>query len=136
MLKKCCLILPTKLWFVSNGTRQFFVYADDVNILDESVHNIEKDTEALVVASKEAGLEATADKSKYVVMSWDRNAARSQNIQTEIIPLKAWKSSNTWEETKKIKILFRKKSSADWRQGMLVIFRWRIFCLSVCYAIV
>src|SRR5215475_6517646 len=36
-----------------NGTHQFFVYADDVNMLGGSVHAIKKKAEALVVASKE-----------------------------------------------------------------------------------
>jgi hypothetical protein len=40
-----------------NGTHQLLVYADDVNILGRSVHAIKKNTEALVVANKESGLE-------------------------------------------------------------------------------
>jgi len=48
---------------------QFFVYADDVNILGGSVYTIKKNTEALLVASKEIGLEVNADKTKYMVMS-------------------------------------------------------------------
>ena len=59
-----------------NGTYQLLVYADDVNILGGSVHTIMKSTEALVVASKEIELEVNADKTKYMVMSWDRNAGR------------------------------------------------------------
>ena len=39
-----------------NGTHQLLVYVDDVNILGGSVHTIEKNTEALVVGSKEIGL--------------------------------------------------------------------------------
>jgi len=57
------------------------VYADDVNILGGSVHTIEKNTEAVVVAGKENGPEVNADKTKYVVMSRDQNAARSHNIK-------------------------------------------------------
>jgi len=35
-----------------NGTDQFLVYADDVNMLGGSVHTVKKNTEALAVASK------------------------------------------------------------------------------------
>jgi len=52
-----------------NGTHQLLVYVDDVNILGGSVHIIKKNTKALVVASKENGLEVNADKTKYRVMS-------------------------------------------------------------------
>ena len=50
------------------------VYADDVNILGGSVHTIQKNTEALVVARRETGLEVNADKTKYMVMSQDQDA--------------------------------------------------------------
>jgi hypothetical protein len=52
-----------------NGTRQHLVYADDVNILGSSIHTVQKNTQALVVASKEIVLEVNADKTKYMVMS-------------------------------------------------------------------
>jgi hypothetical protein len=57
-----------------NCTYQLLVYADDVNMLGRSVHSIKKKTEALVVASKEIGLEINADKTKCMVMSRDQNA--------------------------------------------------------------
>jgi len=52
-----------------NGKHQLLVDADDVNILGGSVHTMKKNTEALVVASKEIGLEVNADKTNYMVMS-------------------------------------------------------------------
>jgi hypothetical protein len=51
-----------------SGTHQLLVYASDVNILGGSIHTIEKNTGALVVASLEIGLEVNADKAKYVYM--------------------------------------------------------------------
>jgi len=39
-----------------NGTHQLLIYADDVNILGESVHTVKENAEALIVASKEIGL--------------------------------------------------------------------------------
>jgi hypothetical protein len=51
-----------------NGTHQLLVYADDVNILVGSIQTINENTDALVLASKEIGLEVDADKTKYMVM--------------------------------------------------------------------
>jgi len=66
-----------------NGTHQLLVYADDVNILGGSVHTIKEKAEALVVASKEIGLEVNAYITKYVVMSRDQNAGRNHSIKTD-----------------------------------------------------
>jgi hypothetical protein len=61
-----------------NGTHQLLIYADDVNILGGSVHTVKENAEGLVVATKEIGLEANADRTKYIVVSHDRNAGRDQ----------------------------------------------------------
>ena len=45
-----------------------------------SVHTI-KNTLALIVASKEIGLDVNADKTKYMVTSRDQNAGRSHSIK-------------------------------------------------------
>ena len=52
---------------ILNGTHQFLAYADDVNILEGSVHTVKKNAEALVAATKEIGLEVNAHKSKYML---------------------------------------------------------------------
>ena len=46
------------------------------------MHTIKKSTEALVVASKETGLEVNADKTKYMVTPRYHYAVRSHNIKT------------------------------------------------------
>ena len=58
-------------------------HANNANILDRSVHTRRKNIEALVLASKEIGLEVNADKTKYMVMSGDKNAGRSGDIKTD-----------------------------------------------------
>ena len=42
-----------------------------------------KNTEALVASSEVTALEVNADKTKYMVLSRDQNAGRSQNIKTD-----------------------------------------------------
>jgi len=64
-----------------NGTYQFLVYADDVNILGGSVDTVKENVEALVVATRETGLEVNAESTQYVVMSRDQNAGRSHSIE-------------------------------------------------------
>ena len=64
-----------------NGTHQILVYADDVNILGGSIHTVKENAEALIVASKEIGLEVNTDKTKFIVMSRDQNAGQSHSIK-------------------------------------------------------
>jgi hypothetical protein len=47
------------------------------------VHTVRKNAEALVVATKETGLEVNADKSKYMVMSRDWNAGQSHGVKID-----------------------------------------------------
>jgi len=57
-----------------NGTHQLLAYADEVNILGVGIHTLEENAEALVAVTRETGLEVSADKTKYMVMSRDQNA--------------------------------------------------------------
>jgi len=67
-----------------SGTYQLLVYAD-VNILGGSEHtrNINNNTEAFLIVSKESGLEESADKTKYMVVSQYQNAGQSHNTYKE-----------------------------------------------------
>jgi hypothetical protein len=64
-----------------NGRHQLPVYADYVNILGGSVHAIKENADALVVSSKQSGLEVNADKSKYKFMSRDQNTEQNHNMK-------------------------------------------------------
>jgi len=66
-----------------NGTHQLLAYADDVNILGGNVHTVKENAEALVVATKEIGLEVKVDKTKYMIMSRDQNTERSHCMKTD-----------------------------------------------------
>jgi hypothetical protein len=48
-----------------------------------SVYSVKENAEALVVASKETGLEVNADRTKYMVMSLDQRAGQSHNVNTD-----------------------------------------------------
>jgi sorting nexin-29 len=79
-----------------NGTHQLLAYADDVNILGGSIHTLKENTEALVAATREIGLEVSADKSKYMVMSRDQNSGRNHTVRIDI---------NTFERVEVFKYL-------------------------------
>ena len=50
-----------------NGTHQLLFNVGDVNILGGSVHTVKEKAEALIVVSKETGLEVNANKTKYIL---------------------------------------------------------------------
>ena len=67
---KCLLItVRYSVGLKLNGTHQLLAHADDVNILEGSIHTLKENAEALVAAIREIGLEVSADKTKYMVMS-------------------------------------------------------------------
>jgi len=66
-----------------NGTHQLLAYADDVNILGGSIHTLKENAEALVTPTREIGLEVSANKTKYMVMSGDQNAGRIQSVRID-----------------------------------------------------
>jgi hypothetical protein len=51
--------------------------------LGRSVHNIKLNTEALIFAGKEIGLEVNADKTKYMAVSPEQIARRNQDIKID-----------------------------------------------------
>jgi hypothetical protein len=57
-----------------NGIHQLLAYADDVNLLEDNIDTIKKNTETLIYASKEVGLEINLEKTKYMLLSRHQKA--------------------------------------------------------------
>jgi hypothetical protein len=64
-----------------NGTHQLLVYADDINLLRDSTNIIKQNTETLLDASRNIGLEINAEKTKYTIMSHHLISGQNQNIR-------------------------------------------------------
>jgi coproporphyrinogen III oxidase-like Fe-S oxidoreductase len=63
-----------------NGTHQLLAYADDVNLLGDNIDTINKNTQTLIDASKEVGIEVNVEKTKYTFVPRDQNAGQNREI--------------------------------------------------------
>jgi hypothetical protein len=80
-----------------NGTCQFIVYADDMNLHGENIGTIKKNTVIVIDASKEDGPEINADNTKYMLLFCLQKAGLNHDI-------KAINISDIWGEQKQIQI--------------------------------
>jgi hypothetical protein len=103
------------------GTHQLLVYAEDVIILDGSIHSIKKNAEDLVVASKKIGLEVNAEKTKYMVMSRNQNAGHNHNIKIDNKP---------FERVEEFKYL---ETTLKYRNSIHEEFKIRLKSGNACY---
>ena len=72
-----------------------------------------RNTNASVVASRPIGQEVNADKTKYMVISRDQNAARkSHTIKNDNTFFEKEEQLNTWKQPKRIILVFIKKLRA------------------------
>ena len=84
-------------------------------------------------ATREIGLEISADKTKYMVMSRDQNEGRNHSVRID---------NSTFERVEEFKYLgttlthqnsIAEEIKSRLRLEMLAIIRCRIFCLLGCY---
>ena len=77
-----------------NGKHQLLVYADDVNMLGETLQTIRENAEIFIKASKEIGLELNSEKTKYMITSHLQNVIQNQNIVIGNLSFENVKSSD------------------------------------------
>jgi hypothetical protein len=52
-----------------------------LNLLGDNTDTINKNTQTLIDASKEVGLQVNVEKTKYMLVSWDQNAGQNREIK-------------------------------------------------------
>jgi hypothetical protein len=64
-----------------NGTCQLLVYADDINLLGDSINTIKENIETLLGASDDVGLQIHTEKTRYMIMSHHQKSGQNQNMR-------------------------------------------------------
>jgi hypothetical protein len=64
-----------------NGTHQLLAYADDVNLLENNIDSIKKNTETLSDGNNEVDIEVNIEKTKYMLLPGHQNADQYRDIK-------------------------------------------------------
>jgi ribosomal protein S2 len=65
----------------THSVQNCLVYAADVSLLGDNIDTIKKNTETLIDARKEVGLEVNTGKTKYMFLSRHQNAGQNHDIK-------------------------------------------------------
>jgi hypothetical protein len=97
-------VLQNQVSLELNGTHQLLVYADDINLLGNSINTMKESTETLLEASRDVCLEINAEKTKYMIMSHHPNLGQNENIRI---------ASKLFENVAKFKYLWMTLTNQD-----------------------
>jgi hypothetical protein len=90
-------VQETQVGLKLNGTHQLLAYADDVNLLGDNIDTTKKNTEILIDANKEVGLEINVETTKYILMSRHQEVDQNRDLNIAKISFKMCHSSYIWE---------------------------------------
>jgi hypothetical protein len=84
-----------------NGTHQLLVYANDINLLGDSINTTKENTETLLEAGKDVGLEINVEMTMYMIMSHLRTQDRTRIYGQLMNHLKMWQIQMLGDDTNK-----------------------------------
>jgi hypothetical protein len=109
------------------------IYAENRNpIFEGNIDTIKKNTETLIDASKEVGLEINVEETKYMLLSRHQNVGQNRDIK---IAKKSFENVSQFKylgTTVTNQNLIQEEIRGDWILVRLATIRSRPFCLLVC----
>jgi hypothetical protein len=115
-----------------NGTHQLLVYAYVANLLGDNIDAINKNTETLIDASKEVGLDINTDEAKYMLLSGHQNAEQNHDIKIANRPFENVAQFKYLGTTVTNQDLIQEESKRNLIRAVLTTIHCRPFCVFVC----